>query len=199
MNGCSTRVTTCLEGITLSPDIKWNLYIRPIAKVAEKIVSSLYSSGKYLLPPDTLYLYKWYRISPQMDYCWHVCAGSARFSLSALKRVQKLFRVRVNDKFFFHSLNAFSETKWGESLSLICTYFYAECSDELHSLVLLVLRFRLETRQVTFQRTNLIRFIFLWRAVSSTQVTSSHGPSIKEPALHYYNFKLFKLTVIISA
>ena len=64
-----------LLGLTLTSDLKWDTYIRKIAKNASRMIESLYRSKQYLSPSSILYLYK-SQIRPTMEYCCHIWAGA---------------------------------------------------------------------------------------------------------------------------
>ena len=58
-----------LLGLKITPDLKWNEYIGEVAKVAGKMVGSLFRSRTYLSPASILYLYK-----SQIAQRWNIVA-----------------------------------------------------------------------------------------------------------------------------
>ena len=137
----------CLDrllGLKITPDLKWNEYIREVAKVAGKMVGSLFRSRKYLTPASMLYLYK-SQIRPLMEYCCHIWGGAAQTSLSCLDRVQRRLRYLVGDE-LFSTLPPLSHRRDVASLSLFYRYYNGKCSKELHSLIPPKKEFGRETR-----------------------------------------------------
>lgn len=85
MNGCflwgGEKCHSPLLGFTQNPDLKWNLYVRTIAKDAGKIICSLYSPSKKLTSSSIIRNYKTHSC-PKTDNCRHILVGSAQFLLS---------------------------------------------------------------------------------------------------------------------
>ena len=133
-----------LLGLKITPDLKWNEYIGEVAKVAGKMVGSLFRSRRYLSPASILYLYK-SQIRPKMEYCCHIWGGAAQTSLSCLDRVQRRLRYLVGDE-LFSTLPPLVHRRNVSSLSLFYRYHNAKCSEELHSLVPPKKEFARETR-----------------------------------------------------
>ena len=136
MDGSRLGEAPCFDkllGLTFTPDLKWNTYIKSVAKVAGKMVGSLYRSRRYLTADAILYLYK-SQVRPKMEYCCHIWAGAAKNSLSCLDRVQNRLRNLVGDA-LFSSLQPLSHRRDVASLSLFYRYFHGKCSSELQSLV----------------------------------------------------------------
>ena len=133
-----------LLGLKITPDLKWNEYIREVAKVAGKMVGSLLRSRKYLSPESILYLYK-SQIRPKMEYCCHIWGGAAKTSLSCLDRVQRRLRYLVGDE-LFSNIPPLVQRRDVASLSLFYRYHNGKCSNELHSLVPPKKEFGRETR-----------------------------------------------------
>ena len=136
MNGCLLGEAQCFDkllGLTITPDLKWNTYIKSIAKAAGKMVVSFYRSSRYLTADAILYLYK-SQVRPRMEYCCHIWAGAARKTLSCLDRVQNRLRSLVGDA-LFSSLQPLSHRRDVASLSLLYRYFHGKCSSELQSMV----------------------------------------------------------------
>ena len=75
-------------GLTFSSKLDWGSYIISIAKTASKKIGALIRSMKFLSPEVALYLYK-ATISPCMEYCCHVWAGTPSCSLELLDKLQK--------------------------------------------------------------------------------------------------------------
>ena len=59
MDGSSLSEAPCFDrllGLEFTPDLRWNTYIRSVAKATGKMVGSFYRSRKYLTPSAMLYL-----------------------------------------------------------------------------------------------------------------------------------------------
>ena len=155
MNGTPLTEAPCFDkllGLKFTPDLRWNCYIRSVAKSAGKMVGSFYRSRKYLTPDAILYLFK-SQIRPTMEYCCHIWGGAAQSSLSCLDRVQNRLRNLVGDD-LFSSLQPLSQRRDVASLSLLYRYFHGKCSNELHSLVPPRQTFRARTRLATSVESN---------------------------------------------
>ena len=75
-------------GLSFSFKLDSGSCIDSIAKTASKKTGALICSMKFLSPEVDLYLYK-STISPCMEYCCHVWAGTPSCSLELLDKLQK--------------------------------------------------------------------------------------------------------------
>ena len=75
-----------LLGLKISTDLKWDAYIRSVAKDVARMVVSFYRSKRFLCPESILYLYK-SQVRPKMEYCSHIWAGASKTALSSLDRL----------------------------------------------------------------------------------------------------------------
>ena len=136
MGESELKDSSCLDkllGLKLTPDLRWDAYIKCVARDAARMVGSFYRSKKFLTPSALLYLYK-SQIRPRMEYCCHLWDGSSQHSLSSLDRIQNRMHGLVGDE-LFASLQTLSHRRNVASLALFYRYFHGKCSDELHSLV----------------------------------------------------------------
>ena len=162
MNGSPLKEASCFDrllGLKFTPDLRWNTYIRSVAKATGKMVGSFYRSKKYLTPPAILYLYK-SQIRPKMEYRCHLWGGAAQSTLTCLDRVQNRLRNLVGDE-LFSSLEPLSHRRDVASLSLPYRYFHGKCSDEIHSLIPKAQTFTARTRLATSPVANHLHFLRL--------------------------------------
>ena len=75
-------------GLTFSSKLDWGSYFISIAKTASKKVGALIHSIKFFSPEVALYLYK-STISPCMECCCHIWAGTPSCYLELLDKRQK--------------------------------------------------------------------------------------------------------------
>ena len=75
-------------GTTFSSKLDWGSYFISIAKTASKKVGALIHSIKFFSPEVALYLYK-STISPCMECCCHIWAGTPSCYLELLNKQQK--------------------------------------------------------------------------------------------------------------
>ena len=75
-------------GTTFSSKLDWGSYFISIAKTASKKVGALIHSIKFFSPEVALYLYK-STISPCMECCCHIWAGTPSCYLELLDKRQK--------------------------------------------------------------------------------------------------------------
>ena len=75
-------------GTTFSSKLDWGSYFISIAKTASKKVGALIHSIKFFSPEVALYLYK-STISPCMECCCHIWAGTPSCYLELLDKQQK--------------------------------------------------------------------------------------------------------------
>ena len=115
-------------GTTFSSKLDWGSYFISIAKTASKKVGALIHSIKFFSPEVALYLYK-STISPCMECCCHIWAGTPSCYLELLDKQQKRICRTVGP-----SLTASLETLthcWNVvSLSLFYKYCFGGCSSE---------------------------------------------------------------------
>lgn len=73
--------------------------LRSIAKEPVKMLGSLCGFRKYLTPATMFYVYN-SQMRPNMEYCWHICAGVAQYSVSNHDSVEKRINGLVGDELF---------------------------------------------------------------------------------------------------
>lgn len=100
----------CLLGRKLTPDPKWNSYIRAIANDAEKMSGSSYRSSKYLIPAARLFCKNQFRST--IGYCCRIWKGADQSNLpkATLSHRRNVAR-----------------------LSLLYSYYYGKYWNELYS------------------------------------------------------------------
>ncbi|XP_065639570.1 uncharacterized protein LOC136072315 [Hydra vulgaris] len=125
--------TLHLLGLTVTSDLSWKPYIKPVAKLASAKVASLYRARHILTLDSILYLYK-SQIRPCMDYCCHIWGGSSNDALSLLDKVQKRI-VNIVGPILAANFQPLSFRRNVASLSLFYKYYNGHCSKELASLV----------------------------------------------------------------
>ena len=77
-----------LLGHKLTPDLRWDAFIKYVARDAARKVGSFYRSRDILTPSALLYLYR-NQIRPCMEYCCHLRDGSSQYSLPSMDRIPK--------------------------------------------------------------------------------------------------------------
>lgn len=120
-------------GSKLELDLKWNVYIDVIAEVAVRMIGTVYSSRKLLIPAPVRSFYN-SQIRPSLEYSYHIWAGSSLSSLSNIENVQKGLHGLVEKILIIHTATFIPQTKPCQpftSLSLL----YDMCTDQIYSCV----------------------------------------------------------------